>query len=306
MNISNIHITNHSDYAQIDIEGVIGKPEELQFDVPGQRVATYKKMSQALARIKGIGQRRVQVNIRSVGGGVNDAILIHDALVSLKAEVTTTCYGYVASAATIIAQAASGGRRRISENSLYLVHQTAAEAEGNRNSIGRTADLLSQSDDKIAAIYARRSGRTPGFYAELMARNDGNGQWLTPEQVIEAGLADEIVPASASDEGVVNHKSGMRIRLDAAWKNISNFLGFANVDAPEHYLSESDLARIDDGLAGQERQIDGLKNRLAGLQSSDASKVGPTQTQPREDPSIEEAARCPNDESYRMDALSFK
>ena len=62
------------------------------------------------------------VDIRSTGGDVNDALLIHDALCSLDAHITTRCYGYTASAATIIAQAASPGCREISANALYLIH----------------------------------------------------------------------------------------------------------------------------------------------------------------------------------------
>ena len=38
------------------------------------------------------------------------------------AEVVTRCYGYVASAATVIAQAASPGCREISSNAFYLIH----------------------------------------------------------------------------------------------------------------------------------------------------------------------------------------
>lgn len=37
------------------------------------------------------------------------------------------------------------------------------------------------------------SGRDAAFYAELMARNGGNGIWLSPEQALEAGLVDVVV-----------------------------------------------------------------------------------------------------------------
>ena len=107
---SEIQIDNNAGVCQIDIEGTIGVPEEWQFDRPEARVATYEKFRDAVRRIAEIDASEVVVNIRSTGGDVNDALLIYDALAALDAEVTTRCYGYVASAATLIAQAASEGQ----------------------------------------------------------------------------------------------------------------------------------------------------------------------------------------------------
>ena len=104
---SEIQINNTAGVCQIDIEGTIGVPEEWQFEEPDARVATYERFRDTLRRIAEIEAPEVVVNIRSTGGDVNDALLIHDALRQLPARVTTRCYGYTASAATIIAQAAS-------------------------------------------------------------------------------------------------------------------------------------------------------------------------------------------------------
>ena len=102
---SEIQINNTAGVCQIDIEGTIGVPEEWQFEEPDARVATYERFRDTLRRIAEIEAPEVVVNIRSTGGDVNDALLIHDALRQLPARVTTRCYGYTASAATIIAQA---------------------------------------------------------------------------------------------------------------------------------------------------------------------------------------------------------
>ena len=102
---SDIQIRNSADVCYIDIEGTIGVPEQWQFASPDDRVATYEKFRDAVRRIAEIDASEVVVNIRSTGGDVNDALLIHDALRQLPARVTTRCYGYTASAATIIAQA---------------------------------------------------------------------------------------------------------------------------------------------------------------------------------------------------------
>ena len=131
---SEIQIKNSAGVCRIEIEGTIGVPEEWQFDQPEARVATYEKFRDTVQRIAGIDAPQIVVDIRSTGGDVNDALLIHDALCSLDAHIITRCYGYTASAATIIAQAASPGCREISANALYLIHTAICAAEGNAGS----------------------------------------------------------------------------------------------------------------------------------------------------------------------------
>ena len=128
---SEIQIKNSAGVCRIEIEGTIGVPEEWQFDQPEARVATYEKFRDTVRRIAGIDAPQIVVDIRSTGGDVNDALLIYEALSSLDGHIVTRCYGYTASAATVIAQAASEGRREISAGALYLVHAAACAAEGN-------------------------------------------------------------------------------------------------------------------------------------------------------------------------------
>ena len=139
---SEIQIKNSAGVCRIEIEGTIGVPEEWQFDQPEARVATYEKFRDTVRRIAGIDAPQIVVDIRSTGGDVNDALLIHDALRSLDAHITTRCYGYTASAATIIAQAASPGCREISSNAFYLIHCSESAAEGNSRSLSAAKELL--------------------------------------------------------------------------------------------------------------------------------------------------------------------
>ena len=197
---SEIQINNTAGVCQIDIEGTIGVPEEWQFEEPDARVATYERFRDTLRRIAEIEAPEVVVNIRSTGGDVNDALLIHDALRQLPAQITTRCYGYTASAATIIAQAASEGCRLLSANALYLIHTAVCSTEGNAAEIAGKIDLLHQTDARIAAVYASRSGRPAAEFEALMAENNGNGRWLAPEEAVAAGLALHSRSAVAADE----------------------------------------------------------------------------------------------------------
>lgn len=193
---SEIRIENSAELCRIEIEGTIGVPEAWQFDESETRVATYEKFRVALQRIASIDAPEVVVDIRSTGGDVNDALLIHDALSGLQARITTRCFGYTASAATIIAQAASAGRREISANALYLIHGATCAAEGNAAELTGTLDMLRRTDERIAAVYAARAGRPAAEFAALMAENNGSGRWLSPAEAVAAGLADRIVEAA--------------------------------------------------------------------------------------------------------------
>lgn len=188
-----ITIRNEAQTCYIDIEGVIGVPEENQFDNASSSVATFEAFRQEVERIKRVAATSVVVNIRSTGGDVNDALLIYDALQSLDAKITTRCYGYTASAATIIAQAANEGCREISSNALYLIHNSCCAIEGNASSLEARAELLRKTDERLAHLYAQHSGHAVEKFVALMAENSGEGRWLTAEETLAAGLADKII-----------------------------------------------------------------------------------------------------------------
>ena len=156
---STIKINNEAEVATIDIEGTIGLTESWQFDNDESRVATYERFKECVARIADLRNAHIRVNIRSTGGDVNDAMLIYEALRATGAHVTTCCYGYTASAATIVAQAASEGCRLIAPTSLYLVHNSLCSVEGNAEELEAEVELLRQTDARIAEIYACHSGR---------------------------------------------------------------------------------------------------------------------------------------------------
>ena len=281
-----LKITNNTGVCHIEIEGVIGMAEELQFADPAGRTATYDKFHAQLEQSRAVHARDVRVDIRSTGGDVNDALMIHDALRSLADEgatVTTCCYGYTASAATIVAQAASEGRRRISANALYLIHNSICAAEGNAIELSGSIELLRKTDERLAMLYSERSGRTVAEVAALMSENNGSGRWLSPEEALRAGLVDEIVGSTPDDRSFVknvarriNSLLGRRKELPAADCNIFR----TDVLFPEE-PTESEKMRIvfDEGQRS----------------------AGPTRVLDTEDPSLSEPILTGNAKAYADD-----
>ena len=287
---SEIQINNTAGVCQIDIEGTIGVPEEWQFEEPDARVATYERFRDTLRRIAEIEAPEVVVNIRSTGGDVNDALLIHDALTTLGAHITTRCYGYTASAATIIAQAASPGCREISANALYLIHTAVCATEGNAAELTGKLDLLRQTDARIAAVYAARSGRPAAEFETLMAENNGNGRWLSPEEAVAAGLADVVTDAAG-------HPAPSLTRTIArGWDRLLVRIGLST---GEQLPADRNVLHTE----GEEREL--LRRSAAAVRQAQ-QRVVPTQTRPREDPSYGDLVRTANQRAYSEDAKRLR
>lgn len=188
-----IRIRNEVDTTTIDIEGTIGLSEAWQFDNPESRVTTYERFKECVADIANIRNSHIVVNIRSTGGDVNDALLIYEALRSTGALVITRCYGYTASAATIVAQAASPGCREMASTALYLVHESLCSTEGNADELQAEVEMLRQTDRRIAEVYATHSKRSVDDILALMAANGGRGKWLSATEAIAEGLVDKVI-----------------------------------------------------------------------------------------------------------------
>ena len=287
---SEIQIRNSADVCYIDIEGTIGVPEQWQFASPDDRVATYEKFRDAVARIAALDAPQVVVNIRSTGGDVNDALLIHDALRQLPARVTTRCYGYTASAATIIAQAASEGCRLLSANALYLIHTAICSTEGNAAEIAGKIDLLHQTDARIAAVYASRSGRPAAEFEALMAENNGKGRWLAPEEAVAAGLADKVVEAAEQPA------SSLARNIARGWERL-----LANIG-----LRPGPALPADRNVLHFDGEVQALRSRSAVAADEARRQAAPTSTQPREDPSCGDTVRSANERAYAEDARRMR
>ena len=281
-----LKITNNTGVCHIEIEGVIGMAEELQFADPAGRTATYDKFHAQLEQIRAVHARDVRVDIRSTGGDVNDALMIHDALRSLADEgatVTTCCYGYTASAATIVAQAASEGRRRISANALYLIHNSICAAEGNAIELSGSIELLRKTDERLAMLYSERSGRTVAEVAALMSENNGCGRWLSPEEALRAGLVDEIVGSTPDDRSFVKNVA----------RRINSLLGRRK----EMPAADCNIFRTD--VLFPEEPTESEKMRIVFDEGQ--RSAGPTRVLDAEDPSLSEPILTGNAKAYADD-----
>jgi hypothetical protein len=122
-----------------------------------------------------------------------------------------------------------------------------------------------------------------------MAENGGDGRWLTPEEAVEAGLADTIIGQHAEPQTLTQN-------LSQGLQRLARALGF---DPKEHPQTEHNI--LHDVASGST-----LQRRAAMLLAEGQQSVHATTLQPTEDPSIGERALSANERAYEHDARAFR
>lgn len=127
----------------------------------------------------------LDVYINSPGGSVFDGLAIYNVLVRHKATVNVYIDGIAASIASVVAMA--GDRITIAENGMMMIHNPWGVSMGEADDFRRMADMLDKVKATIIDAYANRSG---GDREEIERMMDAE-TWLTADEAIAAGLADE-------------------------------------------------------------------------------------------------------------------
>lgn len=158
----------------------------------------------------------LRVYINSPGGNVFASQAIHQILHRLDAEVVVFIDGIAASGATHVAMAAD--RIVMHSGSMMMIHKAWTFALGNADDLRKVAGVLDQVDRTQVAVYRDRTGLPDEEILSMMQEET----WLTAEEAIEKGFADEVEETStvaASLQGdalVVNGRtfdvSGFRTR----------------------------------------------------------------------------------------------
>lgn len=143
----------------------------------------------------------VEVNIASNGGDVFAASEIYTLLKSYRGKITVNIQGLAASAASVIAMA--GDRVNISPTAQIMIHKAWSQSEGNADDLAHEAKILNGIDKSIAAAYQNKTSMGEADIMQLMS----NETWLTAQQAVDKGFADEIMFIDSKKEQVINSAS---------------------------------------------------------------------------------------------------
>jgi ATP-dependent protease ClpP protease subunit len=191
--------------AQVTIDGV-GELYiyDLIDEYGGEYGVNAAEVSAALAELGDV--RAISIRLNSPGGDYFQGVPIAHALARHPASVTVHVDGLAASAASVIAM--GGDRIVMGQGSQMMIHEARSMAWGTATEVRRTADMLDQTNDDIAGLYANRTGGDVTAWRAKVAEET----WYTAAQAVAAGLADEVVqlPQRAPDDAMPVARTDIR------------------------------------------------------------------------------------------------
>jgi ATP-dependent Clp endopeptidase proteolytic subunit ClpP len=142
---------------------------------------------QVIAALAEAGTDPVRVRINSPGGDVFEGLAIYNALRNYTGGVETVVDGLAASAASIIAL--GGSSVVMNSASMFMIHNAATIAFGDRNDMAQVVAVLAKVDAQLATIYSSKTGTDQ---AEIAAMMDAES-WFSADEALAAKLIDSVL-----------------------------------------------------------------------------------------------------------------
>ncbi len=141
-------------------------------------------------------KKNVTFRINSPGGEVFAGVAIYNRMKEFTGNVTTIVDGLCASAASIIMQGAKPGNRKVCNGSLTMIHGASSFMFGyyNAKDMKESIKQINAIDKSIAEIYAKETGMDAETAKTMMS----NTTWMSAQDAIDKGFADEIVDTGSS------------------------------------------------------------------------------------------------------------
>lgn len=186
----------------------------------------------------------IELHINSYGGSVKEGVAIYNQLKQKKCrEIVAYVDGYAYSIASVIMQAAD--RRVMGLGTSILIHNMWMTVSGNAEQLRKAADDLDVLMEANRTIYLERAKISED---ELISMMDAE-TYLTPEQAIEKGLADEVLKTDkdVSDKSMEQ----MQQRISELQNQLRQQSSFKKELAQIHsQMMEKDQEQTQDGTKG--------------------------------------------------------
>lgn len=140
--------------------------------------------------------REIHVYINSYGGSVFEGTAIYNQLRRHPAQVTVYIDGFACSVASVVAMA--GDQVVMPRNAMMMIHNAYLYAVGNAEELRKAADDLDVINRGNRQAYLQKAGDKLSEET-LIAMLDAE-TWLTAEECIRLGLADEYAEKDADME----------------------------------------------------------------------------------------------------------
>ena len=179
----------------------------------------------------------VTVEINSPGGHVDAGSEIYTALKNYPGHVTVEVVGLAASAASVIAMA--GDEVKISPTAEIMIHNAWMTSTGDKKAKEKDAKILTSTDEGLVNAYEIKTGKSR---EEILALMDEE-TWMSAQQAVELGFADEIMFTGARRLVASNQ---MKLSLEMIEKT-KELMAKSAVETPEEPKQKSLLEKLRKG-----------------------------------------------------------
>lgn len=168
----------------------------------------------------------ITIVINSGGGDVFAGLSIYNALREFDGYVTVRVDGLAASIASVIAMA--GDKVIMSPGSMLMIHKPWTMVAGDVNELEKAKEILNGIEESIIPIYASRTGMSKEEIVSMLEAET----WMTAEQAVEQGFADELIEAKTKisfSDAIKNAMTGnFAMQVSATKTSLEDFTSKLN------------------------------------------------------------------------------
>ena len=127
------------------------------------------------------------------GGSAADMFSIYDVMRMVRndCEISTLGLGKVMSAGVLLLAAGTKGKRRIGKNCRLMLHGVSAGQHGNISDLENEMAEAKWTQERLVSCLTEETKMTKRYIKKLLAKR--MNVYLTAEEAVELGIADEIV-----------------------------------------------------------------------------------------------------------------
>lgn len=136
-------------------------------------------------------EKDIHLYINSPGGSVTAGLGIYDIMQFVKCDVRTYCTGLAASMGSLLLMAGSKGKRFVLPHSRVMIHQPLIQGglSGSASDIEIHAREMIDMKSRLIKLYERHTG----VAVEKLTKDMDRDNFMSAEQAVKYGLADQIV-----------------------------------------------------------------------------------------------------------------
>jgi ATP-dependent protease ClpP protease subunit len=246
----------------------------------------------------------IEMIIMSEGGTVVEALAVYDFVRANGYDITTSVYGYAASAATVLALC--GRRVRMGSSSVWMVHSpyyfeyvpaTVEPMEPEESEDGYKKPRMNGDEGGtyikrieptlqaiIARIYADKTGGTEAEMLALMVLGDETNKLYNAEETLALGFIDEILTdAMASAAAFINQFNQTPSRIMNLLSRMAAMFGRTESTTTEDEVVKDIQAKF--------ATLDEVKATLAAISAKlEANDPGDTDAAADTEPTVDTTA----------------